>query len=213
MDIPRVEDLTLREKIGQTMIFSSSRLRLLEDVEKYFAENPAGSLWAISRIKENYRQTETKAGNPELEGKLDEMHIRLLNAINKQMRIPTLPVMDAFTGIRVFDGHAELPTASALGAAGDPELAYRQGRAIGKDLHAIGLRWIWSPVADNPGCFRDARTMSSDREKNCELLTAYIKGVQSAGVATSVKHFPGPDPYDSRDTHFCTASPSMRLED
>ncbi len=215
MEIPKLQDLTLREKIGQTMILSSTKLTQMEDIEAYFAANPVGALWASggSKKRETYTQTETKAGNPKLLGRRDEMHIRLLNAVNKQMRIPILPVMDAFTGITIFDGHAGLPTATSIGAARDPELAYRQGRATGKDLHAIGCRWIWSPVADNPGRFPGLRTMTCNREENCRLLAAYIKGVQSAGVATSVKHFPGPDPRDTRDTHFCTASITMSLED
>jgi beta-N-acetylhexosaminidase len=53
--------------------------------------------------------------------------------------------------------------------------------------------------------------MTSDPERNCILLKAFIEGLHAAGIAGGAKHFPGADPYEYRDSHFCTASYSQSL--
>lgn len=211
---PRIQDLTLREKIGQTVIFRHKLLEKITDVEEYFTNNPIGAAWTLGVRKETYRAIETKLGNPELKGRRDDMWINYVNTINQYMRIPAIPVVDAKNGLEPnkFDDHAELPTHGGLGATRDPELAFRYGKHLGEDLHATGFRWLWSPVVDNPGRFYNTRCMSCDFENNQKMLTAFIRGVQSSGVATCAKHFPGPDPYDDRDSHFCSAGYRQSFE-
>lgn len=154
-------------------------------------------------------------GNPEVKGKREVHEINLLNTINRFMRIPVMGVNDAGTGVqqRQFPGHGELPSVASLGGANDPQLAYEYGIALARDFHSVGFRWLWSPVSDNPGHFTETRTMSNDREVNGKLMSAFINGVQDGGVMASVKHFPGHDPYDTRDTHFCTAGYFQSLEE
>lgn len=211
---PEISELTLREKVGQTVVFRHSLIREMTDPDKYFAENPIGAVWQMSLPKEDYRYTETLLGNPELNGYRDDMHINFINRISSLMKVPVLPVMDAASGIpkEKFEGHAGLPTAAGLGATNDPELAYRYGKCLGDDLRAIGHYWIWSPVADNGGKYIDTRCITCDVEDNCRMLSAFINGMHAAGVATGAKHFPGADPYEYRDSHFCTASYSQSFE-
>lgn len=210
----RLEDLTLREKIGQTAIFYHKMLENIPDPEAYFTNNPVGCSWPMGHSKEIYRQVETLLGNPGLEGRKDHMNIDYINLLNRCMRVPVIPAIDATAGIPAskYEDHPELPTGTGLGATRDPELAYRYGKALGEDLRSIGFRWIWSPVADNAGHCIGSRSLSADIENNCRMLPAFIHGVQSAGVATAVKHFPGKDPYEYRDSHFCTAGYSESFE-
>ncbi len=155
---------------------------------------------------------ECALGNPELKGLYDELLINYINHANRHMRIPVMPVMDADNGIQ-FDGHINtLPTAASLGAANDPELAYRYGKVLGEDMHSMGLRWLWRPVADNAGHFTTSRVMSNNYESNKVLLPAFIQGLQDAGVAACGKHFPGFDPCEYRDSHFCTSSYTQSFE-
>ena len=212
---PRLEDLTLREKIGQTACFAHNKqFAGIEDVPGYFKENPIGVLWSVTARKAYYRQVESARGNPELEGPLEDMFVNYLNTANSSMRIPLMPVMDASIGVSqgIFPGHHELPTAASLGAANDPELTYRYARLLGEDMHSFGFRWLWRPVADNAGHFVDARSISADYEINRKHLPAFVRGLQDAGVAACAKHFPGQDPYEYRDSHFCTASYTQSLE-
>ena len=217
MKKPSLEQLTLREKIGQTVVFRHMLYGDIkpEDFREYFKNNTIGFTWPMGHPKEVYKPSETLLGNPELIGRKDDMNIRLMNLINENMSIPVMPATDAPQGLvpAKFEDHGLLPTASGLGAADSPELAYRYGKTLGDDLYSVGFRWLWSPVADNAGKFMDSRTLSSDRERNCELLTAFINGVHDAGVATAVKHFPGKDPYEYRDSHFCTSAYTPSLEE
>ena len=214
---PKLEEMTLREKIGQTVCFRHLLLEEFETMEQlreYFANNPIGSTWSMGHPKETYKVMQEYLGNPELKGYKDNMYVDFINILNQILPVPILPAIDAIEGIapRKFDQHEPLPVATSLGATRDPELAYRYGKAIAEDLKSIGIRWLWSPVADNAGVFKDLRHLSSDVEINCILLKAFIRGMHDAGIAAGAKHFPGKDPYEYRDSHFCTASYSQSFE-
>src|SRR5262249_48682258 len=65
-------------------------------------------------------------------------------------RVPMFVAVDQEGGtvVRVKRGATVLPSAMALGAAHDPELARRAGRSLGKDLHALGFNMNLAPVLD-----------------------------------------------------------------
>ena len=83
----------------------------------------------------------------------------------------------------------------ALGAAGDIELAERVGRAIGRELRAVGVNVNYSPVCDlatnpdNPGL--GIRSFGDDPDAVAALAAATVRGLQAEGVAATAKHFPG----------------------
>jgi beta-N-acetylhexosaminidase len=85
--------------------------------------------------------------------------------------------------------------AMALGATGDVELAERIGRAIGRELRAVGVNVNYSPVCDlatnpdNPGL--GIRSFGDDPETVALLVAATVRGLQAEGVAATAKHFPG----------------------
>ena len=83
----------------------------------------------------------------------------------------------------------------ALGATRDPDLARRVGAAIGLELAAMGVNVNYAPVCDvntnpdNPAL--GIRAFSDDPDLAAEMAAALISGMQSSGVAATVKHFPG----------------------
>jgi beta-N-acetylhexosaminidase len=83
----------------------------------------------------------------------------------------------------------------ALGAAGDPALTEEVARAIGHDLAACGIDLDLAPVADvntdprNPVI--GVRSFGSDPADVASHTAAWVRGLQSAGVAACAKHFPG----------------------
>lgn len=89
----------------------------------------------------------------------------------------------------------DFPGNMALGGTHDPELAYRVGKAIGEELHALGINWDFAPVLDtnnNPdNPVIGVRSFGGDPHLVAELGTAYIRGLQDVGVAATSKHFPG----------------------
>jgi beta-N-acetylhexosaminidase len=83
----------------------------------------------------------------------------------------------------------------ALGAVGDPELARRVGAAIGTECRALGVNVDYAPVCDlatnatNPAL--GTRSFGDDPAAVAALAAAFVTGLQGAGVAATVKHFPG----------------------
>jgi beta-N-acetylhexosaminidase len=83
----------------------------------------------------------------------------------------------------------------ALGAVGDPGLAFEVAAAIGRELRALGINVNYAPVADvasrpdNPSL--GIRSFGEDPASVATLTEAFVTGLQSAGVAATLKHFPG----------------------
>ena len=93
------------------------------------------------------------------------------------------------------DGMTQFAGNMALGATRNPELARRVGRAIGLELAAIGVNINYGPVLDlntnphNPSL--GIRSFGDEPGLAASLGAALVEGLQSAGVAATLKHFPG----------------------
>jgi beta-N-acetylhexosaminidase len=85
--------------------------------------------------------------------------------------------------------------AMALGATGDEGLAERVGQAIGVELRAMGVNLVYAPdcdLATNPrNPVVGIRSFGDDPLAVGVMAAAMVKGLQSAGVAATVKHLPG----------------------
>lgn len=92
----------------------------------------------------------------------------------------------------------------ALGAVGDTGAAFDNAAIIGSELHALGINTDFAPDTDvnnNPANpVINVRSFSSDPELVAMLGTAYIEGLESEGVISTVKHFPGHGDTDT-DSH------------
>jgi beta-N-acetylhexosaminidase len=93
------------------------------------------------------------------------------------------------------DQTTPFPGNMALGATGSEKLAYRVGRAIGKELSAVGINVDFAPVCDvnsNPlNPVIGTRSFGEDAKLVARMSVALIRGLQSSGVAATAKHFPG----------------------
>lgn len=102
------------------------------------------------------------------------------------------------------DGWTPFAAPMAIGATADAELAERVGRAIGRELRAVGVNVNYAPVLDvavnpsNPAL--GIRSFGDDPAEVARLAAAWIRGLQSQGVAATGKHFPGKGD-GSVDTH------------
>lgn len=87
------------------------------------------------------------------------------------------------------------PSAMALGAVDDAELAEKVGAAVARGLASLGVNWNFAPVLDlnnNPANpVISERSFGEDPLKATRLARAWINGHLSEGVACCVKHFPG----------------------
>ncbi|MFJ8895179.1 beta-glucosidase [Leifsonia sp. NPDC102414] len=113
--------------------------------------------------------------------------------------VPAIEVGDGPHGLRKETGvdmvwvpATGFPTASAMGASWDRDLMRRVGAAIGEEARAEGVQVVLGPGVNmkrSPLCGRNFEYFSEDPLHSGELGAAYVDGVQSTGVGTSLKHF------------------------
>jgi beta-N-acetylhexosaminidase len=122
-----------------------------------------------------------------------------LNRIQRLARVPLMVSADFERGasMRVNDT-TPFPHAMAFGAAGDLELARYEGEVTAREARALGVQWVFFPVADvnnNPdNPVINTRSFGEDPEKVAGMVKAFIEGAHSDKknyVLTTAKHFPG----------------------
>src|SRR3712207_1891468 len=110
-----------------------------------------------------------------------------------RLGIPALVHEECLTGFTAF-GATVYPAAIAWAATFDPDLVERMAAAIGRDMAALGVHQGLSPVLDVVRDYRWGRveeTMGEDPYLVAMLGAAYVRGLQSAGVIATLKHFAG----------------------
>ena len=87
------------------------------------------------------------------------------------------------------------PGNGALGVVDDVELTERVAASLGAELAEVGVNLDFAPVADvntNPeNPVIGIRSFGSDGELVARHVAAFVRGLQSSGVAACAKHFPG----------------------
>lgn len=110
-----------------------------------------------------------------------------------RLAIPALVHEECLTGFTTY-GATVYPAAIAWAATFDPDLVQRLGTAIGQDLRAVGVHQGLAPVLDVVRDYRWGRveeTMGEDPYLVAMLGAAYVRGLESAGVIATLKHFAG----------------------
>ena len=110
-----------------------------------------------------------------------------------RLGIPALVHEECLTGFTTF-GATVYPAAIAWGATFDADLVERMAAAIGRDMAAVGVHQGLSPVLDVVRDYRWGRveeTIGEDPYLVAMLGAAYVRGLQSAGVIATLKHFAG----------------------
>jgi beta-xylosidase len=110
-----------------------------------------------------------------------------------RLGIPAIVHEECLTGLTSF-GATVYPTALAWGATFDPDLIERMAAAIGRDMAALGVHQGLSPVLDVVRDYRWGRveeTIGEDPYLVSMVGAAYVRGLQSAGVIATLKHFAG----------------------
>jgi len=107
--------------------------------------------------------------------------------------IPALAHEECLAGFAAW-GATAYPVPLALAATWSPELVREMGGRIGADLRSVGVQQGLAPVLD---VVRDARwgrveeTAGEDPYLVGTITTAYIQGLEGAGVVATLKHFAG----------------------
>ena len=120
----------------------------------------------------------------------------LTNKYQKLSRVPLLIAMDAEWGLGMrLDSTISYPYQMTLGAIQDTSLIYQMGQKIAADFKRIGMHINFAPVVDinnNPNNPVINYRSFGDNKYNVALKSsAYMRGLQDAGILVSIKHFPG----------------------
>ena len=120
----------------------------------------------------------------------------MINFLQKSARIPLLVAADfeRGTAMRLEEG-TSFPHVMAVAAGGRPEDAYTVGRITANEARAVGVQWIFGPVADvnsNPdNPIINVRSFAEDPRRVGAFVEAYVRGVEENGGLATAKHFPG----------------------
>jgi len=189
-----MRDMTLRDEVAQLLFVPfygtspNSRSREYRKFVSLIRDSKVGGLilvnWANGRTTQKAEPYALAA---------------FLNRMQRMARVPLLVSADFERGasMRVNDT-TPFPHAMAFGAAGDPELARYEGQMTAREARALGVHWIFYPVADvnnNPdNPVINDRSFGENPQMVASMVKAFIEGAhadQKNYVLATAKHFPG----------------------
>jgi len=186
----RIEEIlasmTLAEKIGQMTQVEKNSLTP-EDVTQYF-------IGSVLSGGGGYPPDNSPAGWAKMVGEFQGA------ALQTRLGIPLLYGVDAVHGHNNVRGAVIFPHNIGLGAAHDPDLVYRIGRATAEEMAATGVYWNFAPTVAVPQDLRWGRTYegyAQDSQLVSQLASAYIRGLQGDrlddpfSVLATPKHYVG----------------------
>ena len=175
--------LTLRQLVGQRMIYAYDGTRPPAELERRIARGEAAG---VILFRHNI------ASRAELRATMAR-----LQAIRRPagLRAPLLVMIDQEGGVVKRLSGAPSRSPAQLGRRNSAVLARAEGRATARNLLGVGVNVNLAPVMDvgRPGSFqqRTGRSYSSDPARVARLGSAFVRGLQEGGVAATLKHFPG----------------------
>jgi beta-glucosidase-like glycosyl hydrolase len=194
-----VKSLSLKEKVGQFFMpaafinDSEEEIQKLQElITKY---NIGGLCFFHSRASAatNYE------GKKHVVYNKDSYRI-LKNLIKRYQQVAKYPLLisiDAEWGLAMrVENTPQYPYAITLGALNNhDEVITEVGKNIANDCKQAGVHWNFTPVADinsNPeNPVIGYRSFGSDKHNVARKSLAFARGLQSKGILTSAKHFPG----------------------
>ncbi len=221
----KIEGMSLAEKVGQLLTFTRRGTMLtpsgIEQITKlhcgglclepYALETCKNLYWGNSQIDKNFKKPKDyfTIANNYFDGKTfgisitPEEYTKDLNrlqkiAMERPSGIPlhmTIDFEGDFKNDYMSGGIRQFPGPMGMAAIGDPELTYKINYTIARQLSAMGVTQMYSPVCDvntnpkNPEI--GVRSFSDDPHMCAEHAVALIKGLQDGGIAATGKHFPG----------------------
>jgi beta-N-acetylhexosaminidase len=221
----KIESMSLAEKIGQLLTFTRRGTLLtpsgIEQITKlhcgglclepYALETCKNLYWGNSQIDTTFKKPKDyfTIANNYFAGKTfgisitPEEYTKDLNrlqkiAMDRPSGIPlhmTIDFEGDFKNDYMSGGIRQFPGPMGMAAIGDLKLTYKIANTIARQLSAIGVTQMYSPVCDvntnprNPEI--GVRSFSDDPQVCAEYAVALIRGLQDGGIAASAKHFPG----------------------
>lgn len=185
-------DMTLDEKIHQLFIITPEALTGFGQVTQFgdaskqaLDEHPVAGLIYFSANLEDAAQTRDMLTSTQDYAK-EATGMGMFLAVDEE----------GGTVARVADnlGTTAMESMQTYGERGNKEEAFTVGSTIGNDIHGFGFNLDFAPVADVNLCDGNElgdRIFSDDPALVGDMVAGVTQGLQSTGVAATLKHFPG----------------------
>lgn len=175
----QLAQMSLEEKIGQFFMiaaYSGQGLPHLNEVSALIEKNRVGGVIFFKGERTDLMQA--------------------IARFQAESKVPLLIGMDAEWGVNMrLSNEDRFPYAYTLGAADSVELTEKIGAMMANECRELGIHINFAPVADvnsNPkNPVIGFRSFGENPVKVGRQVRAFVKGMEGAGVMTSVKHFPG----------------------
>ncbi len=181
-------EMSLEQKVGQLFMIqvpSGASETRLQEIETWVSEGKVGGLLFSKSEPQRVRE--------------------LIVRFQKVANIPLLIAIDAEWGLAMrLTGTTAYPWNMALGAVRDTSLLYEMGAQIGRQCRSMGIHLNFAPVVDintNPANpIIGNRSFGENPRWVTQSAAALMSGMQSEGLLTCLKHFPGHGD-TSKDSH------------
>lgn len=178
-----ISKMSPEQKIGQLFMIGILESRMTPNLKKRIHNIKPGFLILFRKNIITPIQTSSLIYNLQTLS-LDNSDMQMIVAVDQEggdvVRIPTKP---------------SLPTAMALGRSYDLENTFNIGKYVGEVLSALGIHMNLAPVLDlsDPEkiSFIQTRSFGENPVDVAKISNQFARGVQSAGVLSTAKHFPG----------------------
>ena len=121
-----------------------------------------------------------------------------------RLNIPSMIMSDGPHGVRRQAGAGDhlglnaslpatcFPTAATMANSWDPALGEAVGKALGEEAKTLGVNILLGPgmnIKRSPLCGRNFEYFSEDPYLSGKMAASYVRGIQSQGVFSCIKHF------------------------
>lgn len=191
--------LTLEQKVGQLICMRANQPSkpFYEDVAKYIKKYNIGGVCFFRADA--------------------DAQVRKTNEWQAMAKTPLMVSIDAEWGLAMrVNKTLAYPYQMTLGAIADDELIYEMGQQVAEQCQRMGIHVNFAPVADvnsnaaNP--IIGMRSFGENPQAVGEKATAYALGMQSKGLITTMKHFPGHG-NTSTDSHLTLPTVTRTMEE
>ena len=180
--------MTLKEKVGQLFIYTLAPIETKKNIA------------LLNEIVKTY-----KVGGLLFSGGKMQTQAALTNHAQRLTEIPLMVTFDGEWGLSMrLRGTPVFPKNMVLGCIQDNQLIYEYGREMARQCRLMGVQVNFAPVADvniNPqNPVINTRSFGENPLQVADKVTAYALGLESEGVLSVCKHFPGHGDTDT-DSH------------
>lgn len=114
----------------------------------------------------------------------------------KRLGIPSFGMTDGPLGVAYHSSYkgerTRFPATIALSASWNKSLAFKMGKAMGKETKLSGRHQILAPgvnIIRAPMCGRNFEYLSEDPILSSDIAAEIVKGIQSENIASCIKHY------------------------